>query len=272
MKIPETLLSGILLFCGTLLSFRYSKELLGSGFIPRTWRKIVTFHEAATGKLIERGIFRSPGIGLVSPVRSWMAGEAVFLAVFLFSSSRAASLFGIFVSLASGLFLGIAVLVCSLREEAKKRINEIRSGLPLASFLLSLVLEAGMGSSAALREVAGSLPRGALFVELDRISRSGLLGMSRENAIDRSAMRVPLDEYRLFLNLMRQGERLGVGFSKSFRELSSGMMDTQWHRAESLAQKASVKLLFPLVFFIFPSVFLIVLSPVILSLINLSGR
>jgi tight adherence protein C len=50
------------------------------------------------------------------------------------------------------------------------------------------------------------------------------------------------------------------------------MMESQWHRAESLAQKAAVKLLFPLVLFIFPSVFLVVLSPVILKLFEYSGR
>lgn len=272
MNTLDYLLIGLLSFGGTLFLIRTSDAWIRSGKITRLSERIVMFHEHATGMLIEKGIFRFPGVHLVSPMRSWIAGEATFLAILLCSISRGISPIGVATFLVAGSFLGIAVLVSSIREEAKKQINNIRSELPLASFLLSLILEAGMGSSAALREVVRSLPQGALFNELDEISRSRLLGMSREDAIDRSTKRVPLDEYRLFMNLIRQGERLGVGFTKGFRELSSRMMENQWHRAESLAQKAAVKLLFPLVLFIFPSVFLIVLSPVILNLFNYLGR
>jgi tight adherence protein C len=98
------------------------------------------------------------------------------------------------------------------------------------------------------------------------------LGTSRAEAIEKSRDRVPLDDYRSFLNLIQQGERLGIALSQGLRELSSKMLESQGHRAETLAQKAAVKLLFPLVIFIFPSVFLIILSPVILNLWELLGR
>jgi tight adherence protein C len=77
---------------------------------------------------------------------------------------------------------------------------------------------------------------------------------------------VPVEDYRLFLNHVLQGERLGIGLSLSLRELSAKMLESQGHRAETIAQQAAVKMLFPLVFFIFPAVFLIILSPVILGL------
>jgi tight adherence protein C len=107
---------------------------------------------------------------------------------------------------------------------------------------------------------------------LEEITRSRLLGVSRAEAIEKSRGRIPLEEYWAFLNLIQQGERLGVALSHGLQELSSRMMESQGHRAETLAQKAAVKLLFPLVIFIFPSVFLIILSPVILNLWELLGR
>lgn len=272
MIIMDHLLIGLIFFGGMIILSRTLDTWIRTGRIARISEKIVIFHEHATGLMINKGILRYPGVRLVSPTRSWIAGEATFIAIFLCSLSMGISPAGIGLSLVAGTFLSIVVLAWSFRVEAKKRINDIRYGLPLASFLLSLILESGMGSSAALREVVRALPPKALFHELDEISRSRLLGMSREEAIDKSTMRVPLDEYRLFMNLIRQGERLGVGFSKGFRELSSRMMENQWHRSETLAQKTAVKLLLPLVLFIFPSVFLIVLSPVILNLFNHSGR
>jgi hypothetical protein len=92
------------------------------------------------------------------------------------------------------------------------------------------------------------------------------LGVSRNESIERSRQRVPLEDYRLFLNHILQGERLGIGLSRSLRGLSGKMLENQDHRAETIAQQAAVKLLFPLVCFIFPAVFLIILSPVILGL------
>ncbi len=144
-------------------------------------------------------------------------------------------------------------------------MERIRAALPVASFLLSVLLEAGMGSHSAIREVAGAIPKGPLSRELDEISRAQMLGISREEALEKSRRRVPLDDYHIFLNLVRQGERLGIGLSRALREHSSKMLEGEGYRAEAVAQKAAVKLLFPLVAFIFPAVVLIIFSPIILN-------
>jgi len=125
-----------------------------------------------------------------------------------------------------------------------------------------------MGASSALQETVSSIPRGPLSRELEELVRARSRGMSREDSIERSRQRVPLEEYRLFLNHIHQGERLGIGLSRSLRNISGKMLESQDHRAETIAQQAAVKLLFPLIFFIFPAVFLIILSPVILGLWN----
>lgn len=272
MKTTEFACLGFVLLGGLLLLIRSSERLARPGRLPAMKEAVMKWHLHATGWMIGKGFFPFPGVRLASPQRGWIAGEATFLSTLAVIASSAPTPPIALLSLAGGTLLAVVVLALAIREEAKKQVAGIRSNLPIASFLLSLMLEAGMGSSAAMQEVVKALPGGALSGELGEIVRSRMLGGSREKAMDKSISRVPLEEYLLFLNLVRQGERLGVGFSQGLRELSARMMESRQHRAESLAQKAAVKLLFPLVIFIFPSVFLILLSPVILKLFEFSGR
>lgn len=271
MTAADSLLIGALLLAGSLILIRLVDKGICSGMIPRLGARITRFHEQAANILIDRRILRFPGVHLVSSMKGWFAGELIFIATVALTFSWNPSLVNYIFSFTLGALLGGTMFFLSFRNAAKKQLESIRSSLPIASFLLSLMLEAGLGSSAAIQEVVRALPRGPLSSELDEIARSRLLGTSRPEAIEKSRNRVPLDDYRSFLNLIQQGERLGIALSQGLRELSSRMLESQGHRAETLAQKSAVKLLFPLVIFIFPSVFLIILSPVILNLWELLG-
>jgi tight adherence protein C len=272
MTAADSILIGALLLAGSLLLIHLLDKGILSGMVPRLGSKIVALHEQATKMLIDRRILCFPGVHLVPSRNGWFAGELIFFATGALIISWNPSPMNAFLAIFLGAFLGGTAFLLSFRESARKQIESIRSTLPIASFLLSLMLEAGMGSSASMQEVVRALPRGPLLSELDEIARSRLLGTSRAEAIEKSRNRVPLDDYRSFLNLIQQGERLGIALSQGLRELSSRMLESQGHRAETLAQRAAVKLLFPLVIFIFPSVFLIILSPVILNLWELLGR
>ena len=264
--------AGMLLYSGSLILLRLLERAIASGWIRRIAAGIVSHHHRANLWLVKKEVFRFPGAHLVTSLRGWLPGELIFLATLGFLPISNLSFPEALILLFSGVLTsGIAVFL-SFREEARRQIDAIRDTLPVASFLMSLMMEAGMGSAAALQEVVGALPRGPLAGELEEITRSRLLGMSRADAIERSRSRVPLDDYRSFLNLIQQGERLGIALSQGLRELSSRMMESQGYRAETIAQKAAVKLLFPLVIFIFPSVFLVILSPVILNLLEMMGR
>ena len=271
MTAADFLLIGAPLLAGLLILLQLLDAGIRSGLIPRFGTKIVQLHDIAHRKLIDRKILRLPGVHLVTSSRGWVAGELVLFGTVALILTWRPSLVNAILSLFLGAFLGGTTLLLSYRDAARKQIEAVRSTLPVAAFLLSLMLEAGMGSSAAIQEVVRALPRGPLSGELDEICRSRLLGASRSEAIEKSRNRVPMDDYRSFLNLIQQGERLGVALSQGLRELSSRMLESEGHRAETLAQKAAVKLLFPLVIFIFPSVFLIILSPVILNLWDLWG-
>lgn len=244
-------------------------------FLLRTWRghfiagpmqMYRSAHDRLTGKLIARRLLPFPGACLVSSLRHWAFAELFSLVVFLavVSGNRSAS--GVAQATAAAALLGIGVAGFLLRGAAREAIRSVQRDLPVACFLFSLLLESGMGASSALQETSGSIPEGVLAQELRELVRSRSLGVPREESVERSRRRVPVEEYRLFLNHVVQGDRLGIGLSRSLRELSARMLESQGHRAETIAQQAAVKMLFPLVIFIFPAVFLIILSPVILGL------
>ncbi|MDP2658040.1 MAG: type II secretion system F family protein [Candidatus Deferrimicrobium sp.] len=246
-----------------------------AAFLLRTWkerpiaRSMQAYrfaHDRLTEELVARRILRFPGACLVSSLRHWAFAELFVLLVFLavVSGNRSAS--GIAQATAAAAPLGFGIAWISLRGAAREALRSVQRDLPVACFLFSLLLESGMGASSALQETSGSIPEGALARELRELVRSRSLGVPRGESIERSGRRVPVEDYRLFLNHVLQGERLGIGLSRSLRELSSKMLESQGHRAETIAQQAAVKMLFPLVFFIFPAVFLIILSPVILGL------
>ena len=236
------------------------------GCIPRSVQVYRSAHDRLTEGLVAKRLLPFPGACLVSSLRYWAFAELFSLVVFLTVIAGNRSVAGIAQATVAGALLGIGTAWFSLRGAAQEALHSVQRDLPVACFLFSLLLESGMGASSALKETSGSIPEGTLARELKELVRSRSLGVSRGESIERSRRRVPVEDYRLFLNHVLQGERLGIGLSRSLRELSGKMLESQGHRAETIAQQAAVKMLFPLVFFIFPAVFLIILSPVILGL------
>lgn len=234
--------------------------------IARSMQAYRSAHDRLTEWLVAKRLLRFPGACLVSSLRHWAFAELFSLIALLAVVSGNRSAPGLAQATAAAALLGIGVAWISLRGAAREALRSVQRDLPVACFLLSLLLESGMGASSALQETSSSIPEGALARELRELVRSRSLGVPRGESIQRSRRRVPVEDYRLFLNHVLQGERLGIGLSRSLRELSAKILESQGHRAETIAQQAAVKMLFPLVFFIFPAVFLIILSPVILGL------
>ena len=234
--------------------------------IDRTLRAYRSTHDRLTEGLIAKRLLRFPGACLISSIRYWAFAELFALLVFFAGTSVDRSAAGMANAAVTAVLTGSAIVWISLRGAALKALRSVRRDLPVACFLFSLLLESGMGASSALRETSNSIPEGVLARELKELVRSRTLGVPRGESIERSRQRVPVEDYRLFLNHALQGERLGIGLSRSLRELSTKMLESQSQRAETIAQQAAVKMLFPLVLFIFPAVFLIILSPVILGL------
>jgi tight adherence protein C len=266
MKVPDLLLLGVAAFlAGTLLGSLLIRALGGRPIsrLPHVYRE----RHAETQEWLERrNLLRLPGACLVESVRPWVLGESA--AVFFLSTAGilGGGIAEVAAAFPAAVAFGAGVLFLALRGEARRALLSVQRDLPVACFLLSLLLESGMGPSAALQETVTALPAGPLAREIGELVRARSLGVPREETLDRSRSRVPSEEYRLFLNHIRQGERLGIGLSASLRELSANLLETQRDRGETIAQQAAVKMLAPLVLFILPAVFLIILSPVLFGL------
>ena len=272
MKSLDLLSIGVPMVAGIFLVVRFFQRASLPGAMVRIPETVVEAHRKAHAKLVESRAFSLSGGMLVTSLGSWLAGEAVGITGTTLSLVLNPSLSHIPFSIMLGMCLGCATLFLSLGRQANRHVQSVRSSLPVASFLLSLLLEAGMGSHSALQEAARAIPNGPLTRELEEITRARTLGISREAALERSRRRVPVEDYHIFLNLVSQGERLGVGLSRGLRDHSSKMLEGELYRAEATAQKAAVKLLFPLVAFIFPAVALIIFSPIILNIWEVWGQ
>jgi tight adherence protein C len=150
-----------------------------------------------------------------------------------------------------------------LRKTVVRRHNDIRKALPFVLDLLTLSVEAGMDFMSALQRNNQHRKIDALGEELIQVVREIQLGKTRRTALRDMSIRVNLQELRSVVNALVQADELGVSIGSILRIQSDQMRQRRFERAEKLANEAPVKMLFPLLMFIFPSVFLILLGPII---------
>ena len=134
--------------------------------------------------------------------------------------------------------------------------------LPYAVDLLTLSVEAGLDFTAALSKVVEKGCRGPLAQELALAIKELRLGKTREEALRNLASRVDLGALTSFVQALAQADRMGTPLGKVLRILSTQMRLERTQRAEKLANEAPVKLLLPLVLFIFPTLFLMLFGPI----------
>lgn len=155
-----------------------------------------------------------------------------------------------------------------LKNAGAKREELMRNALPDAIDLLTISVEAGLGFDAAVARVARNTD-GPLAKEFARLLQEMQLGMGRSEAMRAMGERTSLLELRSFCLAMVQADSLGIPISRVLRIQSSELRVKRRQRAEEKAQKVPVKMLFPLIFFILPCLFIVILGPVILQLGNI---
>jgi len=148
------------------------------------------------------------------------------------------------------------------RYRAQRRRAILRD-LPTVMDLLVLSMEAGMGLDRAVRTIVHEY-RSALADELQRVLHDFDVGLRRGEAFERMAQRVGLEELRSLSRAIVQSEELGVSLVGVMQSQSRDVRLSRRHTAEAEALKAPVKMLFPLVLFILPTLFMLLLGPVFL--------
>jgi tight adherence protein C len=155
-----------------------------------------------------------------------------------------------------------------LTGAVKRRRERIRLALPDALDLLIICMEAGLGMDQALIRVGEELrlAHKDLSDEFLLIRLEQRAGKPRIEAWRNMANRTGLEIFRSFVNMLVQTERFGTPLSKSLGYFADSLRTRRRQQAEEMAAKTTVKLVFPLVFFIFPSMFIVLLVPALLSI------
>jgi tight adherence protein C len=148
-----------------------------------------------------------------------------------------------------------------LRISSRK--DKIQRGLPDALDLMVVCVEAGTGLDAALNRTAEEMKKtnSVLAEELGLVNLEIRAGKTRQDALKNLAWRTDLEDISNLTTLLIQTERFGTSIAQALRVHSDFMRTKRFQRAEELAQKMPIKLLFPLVLFILPMFFLITLGP-----------
>lgn len=156
-----------------------------------------------------------------------------------------------------------------LRGAVRKRHMEIMRALPNVLDLLSLSVEAGKDFLNSLRDILARRQTDALGEELSRTLKEIQLGKKRVAALRDLINRVRQSDLTSVMNAIIQADELGVSIGSLLRIQSDLLRNKRFTRAEKLAGEAPVKMLFPMVLFIFPAVMVILLTPIIMQALEI---
>lgn len=154
-----------------------------------------------------------------------------------------------------------------VRSRARERQAIIRRELPDALDQLTITVEAGLGFETALARTARA-NKGPLATELLRTVQDVQLGSSRNGALQSLASRLDVSEVRRVVNSLRHADRYGIPVAQVLRIESDDMRERRRQAAEEAAMKMPVKILFPLMFCILPSLFIVILGPVLVRFLD----
>jgi tight adherence protein C len=155
-----------------------------------------------------------------------------------------------------------------LYQKTADRADIIRRTFPDSMDLLTISVEAGLGFDAALSHVARNT-EGPLAHEFSRVLQEMQIGLGRSQALRALADRTTVPEMRGFASAMVQADAFGIPIGKVLRVQSAEIRVKRRQRAEERAQKLPVKLLFPMILFILPCLFIIILGPAVISIVTI---
>jgi tight adherence protein C len=163
--------------------------------------------------------------------------------------------------------LGFRLPIFYLGKKKTARIKEINKSMPDFFDTVNLLLEAGMGLDLALAEVSKKI-KGPLSEEFFQTLEDMKLGKSRREAFYELRKRVPSDTFQSVITSLIQADQLGIGMAKVLGNLTVRVREQRREAAREQAMKAPVKMLFPMVFFIFPSLFIVILGPLVIYFVT----
>lgn len=176
-----------------------------------------------------------------------------------------------FFAVAGGMVVGSMIPSFILSQKVSKRTGDIRCGLPNAIDLLEVCVTAGMGVDQAwlssATEVRDATP--SLADEMALVNVEMLLGVTRSEALQNMAERTGAEELRALSSIVTQADRFGTSMADALRTFAETMRETRSQKAEEAAEKMAIKLMLPMVIFIFPVVLLVSAGPAALQMVDM---
>lgn len=158
-----------------------------------------------------------------------------------------------------------------LKQLIQKRHKEIERSLPDVIDLLTVSIEAGLSFDGAMAKLAEKMS-GVLVSEFAVVLKEMKMGVSKRDALKSMIERVPVPDLITFVGAIIQADQLGVSIGNVLRIQSNLMRQKRRQRASEQAMKAPIKMLFPMIFFIMPTIFIVLLGPVVFKLIQAFGK
>lgn len=236
----------------------FGRRFTPAGYVARSAEKLTHAGKSRADDLDRFLAIRVVTVALI-PV-------AFFVSFFLLPLSGRMPL-AVFVLLAMVLLLGPDA---QLNREVAERQYDMQMKLPDVLDLLTISVEAGLGFEQALDRTVSSVP-GPLSDEFSRMIGEVRAGASRADALRAFEARTGVPEVRSFVLALLQADAFGVSIGRILRQQAEEMRVRRRQLAEERAQKAPVKMLFPMVFCIFPSLFVVILGPAIMSIVEALG-
>lgn len=198
-------------------------------------------------------------LAIVAPLLLWL-----ILLVFTATSSRNAMLSYLLAASATAFYLPNLIL----HRLVKERQLKIFENFPDALDLMTVCIEAGLAIDAAIARVAQEMATSAPAVseELHLVTLELRAGNSKEKALRNLAMRTGVEDVETLVSMLIQAERFGTSIAASLRVHAEGLRTKRRQKAEETAAKISLKLLFPLIFCIFPALMLVLLGPAMIQI------
>lgn len=163
--------------------------------------------------------------------------------------------------------IGITLPFIMLNQKITARKISLQKDLPDVLDLLTVSVEAGLGFDGALAKLAEKM-KGALVDEFSRVLQEMRMGVIRRDALIAMGKRCDEPDLSLFITSLVQADQLGVSIGNVLRIQSVSMRAKRKQRAEEKAMKAPIKMMLPLVLFIFPTIFIVLLGPAIIQVIT----
>jgi len=194
------------------------------------------------------------------------AGVVSFLVLKFLLMKPMGPVYLVFFTVASGMAgFYLPNFLLSLKIESRKK--QITKGFPDALDLMVVCVEAGMGLDAAISKVGEEIKLGnpVLSDEFRLLSLELRAGKLRRDALKNLALRTDIEDVNSLVTLLIQTDRFGTRIAQALRVYSDSMRVKRYQLAEELAAKLPTKLIFPLVLFILPSLFVVVLGPALIQ-------